>query len=234
MTEPKSKRDSAAGILSETAKTHLVDVYVSQRYGRNDDVTTKYTEKGLMVEEDAITLYCRIKKQFLKKNKDLVGNGFLRGTPDLYEGTDILAADRIIDVKSSWDIYTFSRVRTKEINNLYWWQLQGYMALTGAKTSTLAYCLIDTPEVLINDEKRKLMWKMGVISDTDSTYQEACEELDRNMRFGDIPLEERMIEFTIERDDDAIEEMYDKIKRGRIFLDQLHQSITNGKEVVYA
>ena len=233
MTEPKGKADREAGNLSETAKTHLVDIYVRERYGRQTDISTKYTEKGLMVEEDSITLYCRIQRKFLKKNEQMVENPFIKGTPDLYEGIDILAADKITDIKSSWDLFTFSRVRTKEINDQYWWQLQGYMWLTGAKTATLAYCLINTPEILINDEKRRLLWKMGVVSEEDRTYKEACEELERSMVFDDIPMNERIISFQIDRDEDAIASIPVKVIKGRNFLRELHESVT-AKSVEHA
>ena len=231
MVEPRGKKERDAGELSETAKTHLTDIYVSERYGRNTDITTKYTEKGLMVEEDSITLYCRLKRKFLKKNEQMVQNPYIKGTPDLYEGIDILAADKITDIKSSWDLYTFSRIRTKPINDQYWWQLQGYMWLTGARSATLAYCLVNTPETLISDEKRKLLWKMGVISEEDSTYQQACEELDKAMRFDDIAMEERVIPFQIERDDVAIAMIAAKVIKGREFLEQLHGVIT-GKTIL--
>lgn len=226
MTEPKAKKEKEAGNLSESAKTHCIDVWVSNRYGRNDDVSSKFIEKGLMVEEDAITLFSRMNKKFFKKNQQKVENGYIKGTPDLYRGIDILAAEHIIDVKSSWDIYTFSRVRGKSINDMYWWQLQAYMALTGATKATLAYCLIDTPEVIINDEKRRLLWKMGVISEEDRTYQQACEELDKNMRFGDIPMQERIIQFEIDRDDEAILAMYEKVKKAREFIASIDAGVS--------
>jgi hypothetical protein len=225
MTEPKSKAAKDAGELSEGAKSYCVDLWVQERYGRSNDITSRYMEKGLMVEEDAITLYSRIKKNFFKKNMDTVMNAYLSGTPDLYIGKDILAADEVQDVKSSWDLFTFSRVRTSSLNRIYFYQLQGYMALTGAKSAKLAYCLIDTPDVLINDEKRKLLWKMGVVSEEDSSYVEACEELDRSMRFGDIPMDERMIEFTIDRDEDVIDQMYIEVIAARAFMNELDKKV---------
>lgn len=226
MTEPRAKAAKEAGELSETAKGHCVDVLVSNKYGRNDDISNRYIQKGLMVEEDGITLYSRLNKTFFKKNKALVKNAFIMGTPDLYTGIDILAANEIVDIKCSWDLYTFSRVRTKEINDLYYWQCMAYMALTGAKSAKLAYCLVNTPEILIMDEKRKLLYKMGVISEEDKNYQEACEEIDRSMIFDDIPMEERVIEFPIERDDAAIEQMFEKVKKARQFLNKLDASIS--------
>jgi hypothetical protein len=224
MTEPKTKAAKEAGELSESAKTHLIDIYVSNKYRRQTDVQSKYISKGLLVEEDSITLYSRMKKRFFKKNEDGLSNDFLKGTPDLYEGTSINSATHIIDVKSSWDIYTFHRVLTKGINDIYYWQLQGYMALTGAKKATLAYCLIDTPPSLIEDEKRRLMYKMGSISTEDPAYQEACTELDRLMIYEDIPIRERVIETEISRKDEDISAMYAKIQKGRQWLNEFEKS----------
>lgn len=221
LTEPKSKKDKDAGNLSESAKTHCVDIFVSRKYNRQTDIQNRYVQKGLMVEEDSITLYSRYKKTFFKKNVQQLANDFIQGTPDLFTGPEIGKAERIIDVKSSWDIFTFFRTQTKAINSDYYWQLQGYMALTGAKTATLAYCLVDTPLILIEDEKRKLMYKMGAATSENKDFQEACEELEQLMTYGDIPLQEKVIEFQIDRCDEDIELMYDKVKRARIYLDEL-------------
>lgn len=218
MTSPVSKEAKANGDLSEGAKTHLVDIYVSEKYGRNTDIANKYINKGNMMEEDSITLYSRIKKKFFKKNADHLANEFIKGTPDLYEGKSIHTADVIIDTKSSWDIFTFFRVKSKAVNPLYYWQGQSYMALTGAKTFNLAYCLVDTPEALIQDEERRLMWKMNAGTIANSEYMEACEELRRLMTYPDIALEEKLIEYTFERNDEDIEKLYSRIKKARIFL----------------
>ena len=226
MVEAKTKEDKQAGKLSETSKTYLVDIYVSNKYGRNNEFTNKYVEKGLMVEEDSITLYSRIKKDFYKKNEDMLSNDFLKGTPDLYVGETIQQAERIIDIKSSWDIYSFFRTISKPLNKTYYWQMQGYMALTGATSATLAYCLIDTPEVLINDEKRRMMYKMGVATEVNELYMEACKLIDFNMSYEDIPLKNRLLEYEIERNDEDIDTMYKKITNARIFLQELDEKLS--------
>jgi hypothetical protein len=220
MTDPRSKSET----LSETTKTHLIDVYVANRYGRQDDIQNKYIEKGLAVEEDSITLYSRIKGEVYFKNEDHLSNEYIKGTPDLYIGDTITTARHIIDIKSSWDIYTFMRTITKDINKLYYWQLQGYMALTGARSATLAYCLVNTPQQLIDDEKRRLMWKMGVATEETPLFIEACNELQRNMTFDDIALHERLIEFKIDRDDNDIDRMYARVMACRQWLNEFEAS----------
>ena len=234
MTNPISKADKDAGNLSEGAKTHLVDIYVSNKYGRNTDITNRYVSKGLMVEDDGITLYSRVKKNIFFKNEKHLSNEFLKGTPDLFTGDNINNAETIIDIKCSWDIFTFFRVHTKDINSIYYWQLQSYMALTGATSAKLAYCLISTPEMLINDEKRKLMYKMGCLSSESPEFLTACDELEKSMVYDDIPLRERLIEFDVLRNDDAINSMYAKVEKARQFLNDLESRLNPSLELASA
>lgn len=204
MTEPRSLEDRKAGQLSDTCKRQLVQFYKDVKYGRPQNIKSKYITKGLGVEEDSLTLYSRVKKIFFKKNTERLTNWHLTGLPDTYIGEAIRKAERVIDVKSSWDLETFLIVMTKPLDNLYYWQGQAYMYLTGAPTYTVAYCLVNTPDVLIMDEKRKLLWEMGGGTEENPDYIEACEKIDRAMRFDDIPMEERVIEFCFNRNDDDI------------------------------
>ena len=114
MTNPKLEADIEAGNLSETTKTYLLEVYISEKYNRDKNVTSKYMEKGLLVEEDSITLYSRVMKKFFKKNESKLSNEFIKGTPDLYTGLEITEADLVIDIKSSWDIFSSSVEELKD------------------------------------------------------------------------------------------------------------------------
>lgn len=215
MIEPKAKSET----ISESTKTHLVEKFVSAKYGRETDIQNKYLTKGLAVEEDSITLYSRVKKEFFKKNELTLSNEFISGTPDLFTGAVITEAETIIDIKSSWDIFTFFRATKDKLNKQYYWQLQGYMALTGAKSAKLVYCLVNTPEALIYDEKNKLKWKMGVINpDTDEQFQLACDAIDKASIYDDVAMEERCVEILIERNDADIERLYNRIKDCRIYM----------------
>lgn len=212
--------------LSEGAKTHLLDIYISEKYGRRRDIDNKYIQKGLQVEEDGITLYSRIKRVFFKKNEKDMKNLFIKGTPDSFIGKIIHEAERIIDIKCSWDIVTFFRTFTKTINSLYYWQGMGYMWLTGAKYFDLSYCLVNTPESFIEAEKRSVWYKMGHPDETADIFTSACKQIELNMRYDDIPLRERMLEYTIERDEQAIELLKRKIVKAREYLNWLDNEFT--------
>ena len=56
MTEPVTKADKEAGVLSKTAQKHLIEVYIAEKYGRKRDIQTKQMKKGVEVEDDSIDL----------------------------------------------------------------------------------------------------------------------------------------------------------------------------------
>lgn len=207
-----AKRDNKESILGSTCIDYLVQVYVETRFGREKDIHSKYLEKGLAVEEDAITMYSLIKRDMYTKNDKRLENDFFTGEPDTHEGKSIYQADKIIDIKSSWDLFTFFQTKTAKPNKDYVYQVTGYCDLTGAKVGVIAHCLIDTPHMLIEKEKESLKWKLGVIDrENDANYIEACEAIEKAMTFGDIPMEERLSEFVVKRDDELIQQMKNRV-----------------------
>lgn len=202
--------------IGETCKTELLSCYIEAKYGRHRDLKNKYVEKGLDVEEDSITLYSRILGRPLFKNKETLTNDFFIGTPDIIEG------QIVIDIKSSWDIHTFWK-NILTANKKYYWQGQAYLDLTFAKTFKLIYVLVNTPLHLIEKEKYWLASQMGAISTESPDAQEALEQLEREMIFDDIDINERWLGFTYERDDEAIKKAKDKLKVCREFLKELDE-----------
>lgn len=221
MTGSRDKSDP----LGETCKEHLLECWVEATYGRRKDITNKYTEKGTLVEEDSITLYSLVTKKFHKKNTETVSNEFLIGTPDLFDGETIMTATLVKDIKSSWDIFTFFSNFAKPMNKMYEWQLDGYGGITGAKDLSLVYCLVNTPHHLIEDAKRKLAWNMNVIDpEISPEFKKQAKQIEKNMIFDDIPMTERYIEFERKRDDEKLDQAYEKIKLCRNFLNSLNKA----------
>jgi hypothetical protein len=218
MTDSRTKEQ-----WGETAKEYLLECYVSHKYHRTKDFTNKYLEKGTLAEEDSIDLYSLVNKKFYAKNMDIIKNDFFIGTPDLYEGEGIYEAKVIIDLKTSWDIFTFFSSGFKKLNKNYIYQLQAYMDMTGASKAKLAYCLVNTPQHLIEDEKKKAFWRLGVIdSENDDRFQKACEVIEANGKYDDIPMEERIIEYSFERNQELIDLMHERIIEARKYLNQFN------------
>lgn len=246
-TEPKTKADKDAGNLSEGAKTHCVDICIAERTGRQTDISNKYVEKGLMVEQDGVTLASRHNKKYFKQNEIHFKNSYVKGTPDFFDSEDPLTLNFVEkngvwvytgkvpfvvrDIKCSWDIFTFYRTLSKKINPMYYWQAQVYMYLTGAKSYNLTYCLIDTPDVFLADEKRKLFYRMGEISEESELYKQACQALELSMKYDDIPLDERIIEFPFERNEEDIKRIPQLVNRGREYLFEIQDKMRKGKSI---
>jgi hypothetical protein len=212
--------------LPQTAKSYLKKYYAYLRYGKWSaalDKGNKYTNKGKLAEEDSITLLSRLDKIFLQKNEERLENEFLTGIPDILVRDNELRVIYIYDAKTSWDIETFFDNLDKDLNPLYWWQIQGYMALTGCDISEVSYCLVNTPEVLLEGEKYGLLKRFDVVSEEDPTFKKAYKELLNNMTFDDMPIERRRLKFIVERDDEAIQRIYKRIEKCREYLTRLQE-----------
>lgn len=215
MTEARSKSET----LSETCKAHLIEVFVEHKYGRIKDVDTKYMEKGREVEQDSLTLYSRLSRTFFTKNETRLENDWITGEPDAFIGKSIHEADVIIDTKSSWDLHSFWKARLSDVNKAYYWQLQGYCMLTGARSARLVYCLINTPESLVLQEKKRLWYKLEVIDEmAHPEYQEGCRQIELNMTFDDIPIHDKCFVLEIQRDLDAFRAIQDRVVACREYM----------------
>ena len=232
MTEPVTKADKEAGILSKTAKSHLIEIYIKEKYGRTKDVQTKQMRKGVEVEDDAIALLSQSLGRPLSKNTERFSNDFITGHPDVLDLTE--AGLKVWDVKSSYDLFTFLGNIPDKLNSQYYWQLQSYMWLTGATESCIAYCLINTPFGIIEQEKKSLLYKMNVISEESPEYVLEASKLELNMMFDDIDQKERLLLFPIQRNDEDIELIKDKVLKARLFLESIeetHLNFNNGKGI---
>lgn len=206
-----AKRDAPTK-LGDTCTTYLTELYVNMRYGRKKNITNRYMEKGLKVEEDSITLYSRFKKLPFFKNEQRFEDEFFTGTPDNID-------KRVRDLKSSWDIFTFMDTTRVELCKTYDMQLRVYMRLTKLKEADLAYCLVDTPEYMLMDQKWKLARQMNLIdAEADPDYLAACAELDKLSRYQDIPIEERVNEISILHDAEIEEAMVKRAKECRAYM----------------
>lgn len=221
LVELEAKKDVIE--LSDTCKTYLIQSYILEKYGRVKDITTKEMKKGVLVEDNSIDLFSIVDGNIYQKNEERIKNNYIIGTPDLYDGEDIMSCNEVIDIKSSWDIFTFLSNVEESMPDTYYWQLMGYMALTGAKIGTIAYCLTNTPEEIVLQEKYNLLRNMNVVTEEDIKYKKEVEKLERNRYFDDIPIEERVLTISIDRNEDDIQKIYQRVEKCREFLAEFEQ-----------
>ena len=86
--------------IGATALTALKETYLYHKYGRTREINTAQIAKGLAVEEKSIALLGMVDGELYEKNTERKSNDYITGEADIYTG------DKVIDVKSSFDIYT--------------------------------------------------------------------------------------------------------------------------------
>lgn len=191
MTEPRSKSSE----ISDTAKSRLIEVLCEVKTGRKAILNDFAIKKGILAESDSITLYAEYTDRLLtaNKNEERFSNEHITGVPDLIFKEDGL----LVDIKTCADKLSFEKKRYSEkLDERYYWQVMGYLALTGLEKAEVAYVLPNTPLELIR-----------LTGDEDLDQQ-----IERNNIFDDLPLEERVFIETVERDEDAINKIYEKVE----------------------
>jgi hypothetical protein len=221
-----AKRD-APPELSDTAKSYLRELYIFHKYGKETvggSERSKYTMKGTSVEDNSIKLLSRLHNSLYIKNIDTYKNDYICGTPDIVVKSDEGFAQKIIDIKSSWDGASLLSNLGAPLNQHYYYQLQGYMALTGATKAEVCYCLVSMPDEIINGEKKRIWYIMNPPTEENVDYKKAIQKLEDNMTFDEIPEKERIISFKVDRDESVIEKIYERVVQCREWLKDFEKS----------
>lgn len=184
MTNSRTK-----GQLSKTTLSYVDEWLKEQIYNRRKEISSKYLDKGNAVEDESIDFLATVEDYgFLIKNEEHFENDFLTGTPD------VITKDEVIDLKNSWDCFTFPLFAKELPNKDYYWQLQGYMALTGLSKAKLVYTLMNTPKEV----------NFGTVDNYDN-----------------VDVKYRIKSFEIERDEEAIESIYKRVLEIREYINKL-------------
>ena len=209
MTNPRKNGD----LLSQTAKTYIEEEVLRAKYGIIKPFYSRYTDKGNAVEGKAIEMAAEaLDLNFIYKNERHFENDFLTGTPDV--NTD----DVLLDVKSSWDATTFPFFATEIPTKDYYYQLQGYLELTGKQQALLVYCLVNTPIEMVEDEVRRAHWNAHLLEEDEALR----DEIIKRHLFDHIPLRRRVKVFYVQKDEQVINEIKERVELCREYFNTLY------------
>jgi hypothetical protein len=209
MTSPRSKSE----ILSQTAKTYVEEQVLLAKYGIVKTFNSRYTDKGNLVEDESIKLASEVLELgFILKNDEHFSNEWVTGTPD------VNTASLILDVKSSWDATTFPFFATEIPTKDYYYQLQGYLWLTNKTKALLVYCLVNTPLDMVQDEIRRAHWNAHLLEED----LNLIDEVQKRHNFDHIPDNRRVKVFEVERDDEVIEQIKERVELCREYYETLY------------
>ena len=206
-TNPRSKAES----ISETTKTYLEEWMVEQKFGIRKEISSKYLEKGLEMEDIAIQEYAKLFNVDAVKNDEWFENDYITGTPD------IILDNKIVDIKCSFSAFTFPMFDTELKNKAYEYQLQGYMYLTGKTEAEIAYFLLNSPEGVILSEAKKIMYAEALGQEW---LDILVEEVREAHSYDHIDIKDRCKIFKVERDEAIISDIKNRVENCRDYVKQ--------------
>ena len=239
-----AKRD-APFELGKTAQTFIRKMWMEENHSIKDIVNTPEIMKGRLCEQDAFDLVSKVFPEdgFRTKNTENFKNELYTGTPD-----DLVGKIDVEDMKCSWDMNSFLAVETWP--TLYLGQGQTYLDLTGRDRFRLIYCLVNTPNILLKRDFRKVFYSYnvtpihGLVDDDgellldlyeDDVPKQMMEDLwqvKENHTFDHIPPENRVKVFEFHRDDAYLKEQAYRAKIGQKFYQTVQ--LPNGREDLLA
>jgi hypothetical protein len=140
MTTPKSKTEN----LSQGAKTYIRQVAKQDFFQYRVELDNKYINKGKDQEQDSIDLLNAVRFTNYKKNDVRIEDEYMTGE------CDILADDRVIDVKTSWNLETWPATPGEAHDNDYEWQGRAYLMLYEREIFELVFCMVTTKDEFLN------------------------------------------------------------------------------------
>jgi hypothetical protein len=235
MTSPKLKSAKDAGLLSETAKTYVEEIWLEKEHGYKEVYFTPQIKKGILNERDSLNLVQSVLGGgYREKNEEKFENDYITGTPDSVpeEGHDGISlqekdeysmicfppdSDFVEDVKSSFTVKTFRKAGVKPA---YYWQGQSYMWLKKRKYFRLIYCLTPTPEHIITELTKPYYFKFDC-DEENPDYIEIVNQIRRNHDISHIPMEKRIKVFIEEFSTEGIESLIRKADMAREYYASL-------------
>lgn len=172
--------------------------------------------KGVLNEDQSINILNEIYKKDFYKNEQKFENDWVQGTPDIIPcvAEDIYNFG-LIDIKSSWDIFSFFASKNEPLKSAYEWQMQAYMWLTGIEKATVFFVLTETPEEILKQEAKNFCYKKGIKIDF---YEGIYNEIQEKMTYKNIPLEERVFSFEVLKNEELHEKIIEKVEESRKYL----------------
>lgn len=209
MTNGRGKNE-----MGKTALSYCQEWLTEQIYGRRKDISNKYISKGLIMEDNSLDFIAeQLGYETLLKNTRYIENDFMQGTPD------VILAHSIIDVKNSWDCFTFPLFENDLPNSDYYYQMQVYMALTDRTVAKVIYVLSDTPANLIEKEAH------FKAKDNGMDYADVLEELTAKMTYSDIANKFKLKIFEVQRNDETIKAIEERVIQCREYIETLLKSL---------
>lgn len=216
--------------LSVTAIKQLTRRFSFERYNKRIAPVYGYAKstqlKGSQLESEAIELLAKHDKLNYVKCNESAENDYLLGRCDiLYE-----AENKIVEVKTSWNINTLMQQEAIGLSGKVWWQAQGYLDVYDKEICEVSYVLVNTPPHLIVQERTKLDMRYTYGEISRDKYDEELDKFELFYDYSKIPIKRRVLTYIVKRDRDMMKYVYSRVLKCREWLAEFEQKHSNRKK----
>ena len=165
--------------------------------------------KGMMT-------YCQdwLKEQLYGRRKEIKSKYLDKGNEVEDASIEFLNSQLLTDyVKNEEFFESDFMTGTPDID--YYYQLQGYMELCNKDDAMLVYCLMDSPDHLIEGEAKSKAYKLG------GHWEDYYTECHKFYTYADIGPELRIKKFEVKRNRSVIKEIKERVAMCRVYIEEL-------------
>jgi hypothetical protein len=220
-------------ILSVGCMSKLKEIYIREKYHKQVvSIGKDYSPailNGVLSENKSLNMVSELDGVKYRIHKGLVKDKFLKGILDAFSGNSIKKAKKVMEIKTCQNMQSLvSLIKDEEVRSNYYWQLMGYLAMTGADEGEICHCVVTYPERIINDEIQRFLHKVKPFGFDGEYIDREIERIRFNLSFDEIPIEQRVVRFSVSRNDDDVKNIREKVKTCRKWLnsfDKIHSNL---------
>jgi len=219
-------------ILGRGAKSMLNEVYIREKYNKQTIFFSKDYNigalNGTLSEYRSLELVANFTGERFKVNKDLISNQHIKGKIDAYTGKSIKNATKVVEIKTASSMSTLiSLINQEELKTKYYWQLMGYLLLTKAEIAEIYHVLVTYDSNIINESVNRYLSKVRGMGLPKQDIDKEIENIRFNLTFDEIPVTQRIVKFSVTRNEADINRIKTKVLSARKYLVEFDKAYTS-------
>lgn len=215
-------------LISKANENVLRTIYSREKYNKYPQSSSKdyslQMVNGTMSEKVSLDLSREVLDKKIKVVKGLISNDHLKGIIDGYTGRTVYKANHVYEIKTAANYETFlNNANSEKERSDYYWQVMGYLSITGAKKGTIIHTCVSYHPDIITQEIGRYLAKIRGLNVPSEIVDKQIDRIRNNMTFDDIPKNERVATFTVERNEQEIELIRKKVLSFRVWLNDFEK-----------
>ncbi len=216
--EPKRPPDKA---LAELVCIYAYEMYGKGKISKGND-SPNQTEKGTIAEPASIKFLSEHDGIDYEKNEKMFTNKWFKGIPDIIVMGKNDKPEKIIEIKTSYDLPSFILAKYKQEHPSHIYELWGYMDMLGCKKGEIVHCLVDMPDQIASFEEKRLRERYAWLELDEETISERISRTLGNMEYDNVPKDAKIFRRSFEINKLAMKDAKRKATAAKGWLNDIH------------